>query len=77
MISVHAQTPRGRPLMGTGKGHHQRSRSNVGTCRGSEVSLELKDDKNVHHGACYWVTFNHRGSQSLQNHVAISQLRCY
>ena len=26
--------------------------------RGSAVWLELKDDKNVHHGACYWVTFN-------------------
>ena len=25
---------------------------------GSAVWLELKDDKNVHHGACYWVTFN-------------------
>ena len=26
--------------------------------RGSAVWLELIDDKNVHHGVCYWVTFN-------------------
>ena len=33
--------------------------------RGNAVWLELKDDKNVHNGACYWVTFN-------QNYLFIS-----
>ena len=42
-LNAHAQTPRGRPLTVTGKGHHQRN--NDQSMVASAAWLELKDDK--------------------------------
>ena len=54
-LNAHAQTPRGRPLTVTGKGHHQRN--NDQSIVASAAWLKLKDDK-ICCRACYQVTFD-------------------
>ena len=56
----------------TGKGRHHCTQSIKSQNRGSAVWLKLKDDKNLHCGTCYWVTFNQSWSHGSGNHSQLA-----